>query len=346
MQYASDLCTTQGEIQDAIDAAEWSFASYEEALEELTTARAVESSFNMPGNPTQTDRDDKERIEEALSGAQTRADAAEQRFIADGEDYDRLFERWETDEYQEAVDKITKAIDANLNDSGWDNFFGGLDTVLEILKWVGLVLAVLALILGGPILALAVLIVGAISLIGTIVLAIDGRKGLSDVFWAAIGVLPVGKLGKGLKEFVKEIPGQFRSPIAQISSISGLRNLRVPGYGGPVTGTMQRNFEAFKGKFGPYLFGSGKPTWEGVAQRFSGGAGYYDNTLVSSQINSSSPFFNQHVRTFFGDAFTPKPVTIGERISASGKSTFDWTDRLVSLVNGEASGSFKEFVWG
>lgn len=346
VQYAEDLLATQGEIKDVIDDAVKSFASYEEALEELSTARAVESTFTMPSDPTQTDRDNKDLIEGALAGAQTRADSAQQRFEEDGSAYDKIFDRWETEEYDEAVDKITEAINADLNDSGWDNFFGGLDTVLEVLKWVGLVLAVLVLIFGGPILALAVLIVGVVVLIGTIVLAMDGRKGLKDIAWAAVGVLPIAKLGKGLSAFGKEILGQFKTPIAQIQSIAGLKTLPVPGYGGPVTATMQRNFEAFKGKFGPYMFSSGRPTWDGAVQRFTGGSGYYNNAVVTNQVNSSNPFFNHHVNVFFADAFIPKAVGNAERNIATTKSAFDWADRAVSLVNGEASGTLKKWLSG
>lgn len=348
VEYAEYLEKTQPEIDDAIDAAERSYQAYLDALEALQTAQSAEANFDMPDDPSPADNAREQGLKDATSTAQGNVATAQSTFEQDGQTYDRIFERWEVDEYDATVRKITEAIDGGLNDGFWDNVMGALEAIVEVLKWVGLVLAVLALVFGGPLLALAALVVGVLILVGTIVLAMDGRKGLGDIIWAVVGILPLGKLAKGPAAFFKETFKQFKTPVTQIRQISGLKNLMGHSSRGPWSGAVANNFNAFKSKFGPYMFSSGKPSWGGVFQRFTGGGSHHYNSAVTNLANSSGPKFNAFIQSpqGIGNLFTPNLPNFGERVISTGMNIFNWSDRAVSLPNGNPSGGLKGPISG
>lgn len=117
--------------------------------------------------------------------------------------------RWETDyqtwkdAFDDSADRITTATDGGIEDSFWDDLGGIFEVVLTILAVAGIVLAVLALVIGGPLIAA----LAAIVAIATLALTayqffVTGRADGWDLAFAVIGVIPfgsMGKLGKGWK---------------------------------------------------------------------------------------------------------------------------------------------------
>ena len=105
---------------------------------------------------------------------------------------------------------------------------------------------------------------GVIALVGTIFLYAKGRRGLGDVVWAVVGVLPFGKLGKlfqsgkrltGLKEFLGGPYLEIATPIRRMNALRGITNpasLRAGGGLGQraasgLASRLGRDFSAFQG---------------------------------------------------------------------------------------------------
>ena len=168
------------------------------------------------------------------------------------------------DAYEAALRGINDATEGNVSDDWSDNIAGIVEVVLEVLAWAGVVLAIAALIIGGPFIALIAAVVGVIALLGTLFLWHKGRRGLGDVAWAVVGVLPFGKLGKlfqsgkrltGLKEFLGGPYLEIATPLRRMTALRGLTNpanLRAGGELGQraaqrLASRLGRDFSAFQG---------------------------------------------------------------------------------------------------
>lgn len=112
--------------------------------------------------------------------------------------YDTAYDTWE-DAWDEATKKIDDAFTDDLKDSRWENIKGWIKVALEVLKWAGLVVGIAALIIGGPIIAAIAAAIAVATLVLTVVMAIDGDGSWGDVAWAAVDLIPFGKLGKLFK---------------------------------------------------------------------------------------------------------------------------------------------------
>ncbi|MEV0116392.1 DUF6531 domain-containing protein [Streptomyces sp. NPDC050844] len=107
--------------------------------------------------------------------------------------------------------KIDEASDAGIQNRKWWEEIGdwvsdNWDTIIAVCKVVVAVVGVIALIVGGPILAAIVIVAGAIVLADTLSKYAKGQATLMDVAFAALdcvpgmkGITTAAKLGKGLK---------------------------------------------------------------------------------------------------------------------------------------------------
>ncbi|MBM7169947.1 hypothetical protein JQK87_16285 [Streptomyces sp. G44] len=107
--------------------------------------------------------------------------------------------------------KIDEASDAGIPNRKWWEEVGdwvsdNWDTIIAVCKVVVAVVGIIALIVGGPILAAIVIVAGAIVLADTLNKYRKGQAGLMDVAFAALDCVPgmkglttAAKLGKGLK---------------------------------------------------------------------------------------------------------------------------------------------------
>ncbi|MFD4629334.1 RHS repeat-associated core domain-containing protein [Streptomyces sp. NPDC058284] len=110
-----------------------------------------------------------------------------------------------------AKKKIDEASDAGIRNRHWWEEIGdwvsdNWDTIVAVCKVVVAVVGVIAMIIGGPILAAIVIVAGAIVLADTLSKYAKGQAGLMDVAFAALDCVPgmkglttAAKLGKGLK---------------------------------------------------------------------------------------------------------------------------------------------------
>lgn len=123
--------------------------------------------------------------------------------------FDAKYDTWSS-AFDTATRSIGSATDGGISDSWKDDIAGFADVALDILAVAGLVLAVLAIIVGGPLILALGAIVALATLALTVYMKAYGRASWGDVAWAIVGVLPIGKLGKfaeggsvGLKAFLK-----------------------------------------------------------------------------------------------------------------------------------------------
>ena len=230
--------------------------------------------------------------------------------------------------YDTALRGITDATEGNVSDDWTDNLAGVVEVVLEVLTWVGVALAIAAIIIGGPFIAVIAAIVGVIALIGTLFLYAKGRKGLGDVAWAVVGVLPFGKLGKlfqsgkrltAIKEFLGGPYLEIATPLRRITALRGLTNpasLRAGGNLGSraasgLASRLGRDFSVFQGA-GPknilnrIIGGSSRGYSLSIAQNFANLSAHHQRVIT--------PHLGALADVISGGA---KPVALSEGIANS-----------------------------
>lgn len=136
-------------------------------------------------------------------------------FRTDGGRFDTYYDDWAT-AFEEAVTGIGEVLDVSIEDGFWDNVDGFVAGVLEVLSVVGLIVAIAAIIIGGPLFALIGAVIGVVTLALTAYQYFRGDTGLTELIIAVIGVIPIGKLGKlfqgkaGMLDFAGEMVTAFK----------------------------------------------------------------------------------------------------------------------------------------
>jgi len=132
------------------------------------------------------DFDPMEARNDAVEAAEAAKATAHQAFVDEAEVFDGHYDDW-VEAFDDATAKIKVIHEGNITDSRWDDLDGFVGGVLEVLKWVGLAVAVLGIIIGGPFLAA----LGAIIAIATLALTIyafaRGDAGVLDLVQSAVG---------------------------------------------------------------------------------------------------------------------------------------------------------------
>lgn len=145
------------------------------------------------GGFLEPEADSPEAEQQAQEDAAKRAayDAWEAEAIGFDADYDS----WET-AFETATDRVGDVLEGKIEDSFWDDLDGFVAGALGVLKWVGIALAIAALVIGGPIIAAIAAVVAVAALVLTLYQYSRKDADLVDVGIAALGVLPIGSLGK------------------------------------------------------------------------------------------------------------------------------------------------------
>lgn len=235
--YAAALGTAQSWIHPRIDDIEAAELAYESAREAQADAASRLDSLDSV-LPWEDEPTDQQRTSASADASHATTAMLLAKNTRDGlwEEFETRFSTW-SDAYDDAVDGIQNAMDtADNNDGFWEFIDNGLDVVAVVL----LVLTVLALIIGAPIAGL----LGAIMLgLAALVLALNllklafGRATLSDVAWAAVGLLPFG-LGRILSRgapLLSAVMRTSRGAITQAirSSLPAFRLHRWSTWGTP-----------------------------------------------------------------------------------------------------------------
>lgn len=182
--YGEALDSVQPLITSAVDDSEDLWNTYESLPGQVQPRVGPAYQFGPePGSP--------EAEQQAEEDAAKRAalDAWEER----AEDFDRYYDTWE-EAFDTAVDDIGDKMAGSIKDSFWDNFGDVISVLTEILSWAALILAVVAIFVGGGWL---VLLIAGLSLLAfglTCIKAANGAATGWDVLWAGLGIIPVCKL--------------------------------------------------------------------------------------------------------------------------------------------------------
>ncbi|GAA1166732.1 hypothetical protein ABTZ44_12730 [Microbacterium oxydans] len=266
----------------------------------------------------------------AASGAASTLSTAETTHNDNLDAFDGEYDTWHT-AYETAVSGLT---DANKigEDSTWENIAGVLAVVAEWVSWIGLAIAVLGLIIGGPFFAIAALVVGVIALALTVALMFDGRKGWGDLAMSIIGVLPIGKLGQGLGKFFKAIPKQLTGPLGQIRNIRGI-TAAPKGSWGVMSKANFANFvqNASRTRMtGPF-------TLAGLGQRFLGGANRSFTVSFQEAVAAGTGYGNRLINQL-PDALSSLAKAPAPDLFEQAYNVYKWADKGVALAGGSPSG--------
>lgn len=246
-----------------------------------------------------------DRLADGASAAAGLADAAREDLDDALRAYDIQFDMWD-DAYEAALDGIEDATKGNVTDHWTDNLAGVVEVILTVLQVAGVILALAALIIGGPLFAALAAIAGVLALLGTLYLAAKGRRNGGDVAWAVVGVLPFGKLGKlfqsgkrmtGLREFATAPVMDIVTPVRRIVALRRLPSAEVIRQGGGMgsraaQGLAQRIRTDFT------LFSGGGPS--GIVTRITQGSSRTWQNGMADAFASLTPHHQRLVSPHLG----------------------------------------------
>lgn len=183
---------------------------------------------SLPGSvaPRGTDGPGQPEADSPEAEAQAAQDAAKlaayERWEEEAARFDSAYDTWE-DAFDTAADRIGDVLEDKVEDGFWDHVDKFIEGVQFVLAIAGIVLAVLAIVIGGPIIAALAALVAVFALVLTLYQFFRGDKGGWDVAMSVINVIPVGKLGMlwnkgGAKTFLTSAvksfdPGTYKKGI-------------------------------------------------------------------------------------------------------------------------------------
>lgn len=237
--YGRALDDAQVAMRRIVDQAEQARLALERRQSELIAARAAVADFE-PADDDSSSAGTADRLADDARDAWLLVDGARDELDAALTAYDREFDTWES-AYEDALRGIGEATKGNVTDDWTDNLAGVVEVVLVVLQVAGVILAIAALVIGGPLFAAIAAIAGVLALLGTLYLAWKGRRGGADIAWAVVGVLPFGKLGKlfqsgkrltGLREFATAPVMDIVTPVRRIVALRRLPSAETIRQGG------------------------------------------------------------------------------------------------------------------
>lgn len=282
---------------------------------DASSALAVSQGFEVDAtDPTSSTRAD--TLASAASTAAGLVTAANEELDSALREFDVQFDLWDA-AYERALDGIEDATTGNITDDWTDDLAGVVEIVLKVLQVAGVLLALAALIIGGPLFAALAAIAGLLALLATLYLAWKGRRNGGDIAWAVVGVLPFGKLGKvfssgnrvkGLKEFVTGPVMEIVTPVRRLISLRRMPTADVIRQGGGMGAraadglarSLRQNLNAFTGA-GP----------SGIVTRITQGSSRTWTTGMADAFANMSPHHRSLVAPHLGvldDVVTKVPV--------------------------------------
>lgn len=226
-EYGSKLASVQGVLRSLVTEIETAKAQLDGKVEAARSAQnAADASADYDeADPTAQGRHQADAWQAREAGMA--ADTARTHLNELLGDFDAQWDTWD-EAYDLALGRINGATKGNITDDWTDNLAGIAEVVVDVLSVVGFVVAIAAIVIGGPIFMIIGAVIGAIALIATAFLYLKGRAGLDEVIWAVVGVLPFGKLGKLFKAGERMQALQIlKGPFADIAEgVGTLRSVR------------------------------------------------------------------------------------------------------------------------
>lgn len=196
--YGDTLATVKTQMKTIVPDAETKWLRYQAALDEWQDAQRRPTAYPSGTSPSDdgSAREEAEREHDnAVAEAEGDKDAAYRLWKEAGDAFDEQYDLWKA-AFDDAVRLIRSENSDGIEDSWRDNLDGFVDFALDVLAVAGVVLAVLALVVGGPLVALAAVLVGVLTLAGTLWQYSRGDASLLEVGIAVLGVIPFGALGE------------------------------------------------------------------------------------------------------------------------------------------------------
>jgi hypothetical protein len=206
--YGGRLADIQPRLNQAVTDAE---AAWE-------TVRSRAGAVDDAGDVPEDDGGGTTARDQATQTAETGLTQARSAWLVHAQAFDREYDSWSS-AYEYTRSRLEQANEDGVSDGFWDDAMPFIEGLVTVLEWAAVVLVIAALVIGGPLIGVIAAVVAVIALLGTIVLALNGRKGWQDVALAALGVIPFGKLGKLLNLTDLAAAG------ARFPRLSGFRNL-------------------------------------------------------------------------------------------------------------------------
>lgn len=210
--------------------------------------------------------------------AQADEDAAKQdayeAYLAVARQFDSEYDDW-SEAFETAADGVHQEVSGSIKDGFWEF----LDDLMEVLNWAGLVIGVLALIVGGPFVAIAFAIAAAVLVVASIQM-FDSSKSWgqrwTSLGFAIVGVVPFGKFG------------------AMADEVTALGKLKVAsGWGAPYTLTSNMSDNLLRVTSGHSI-----DDLTTLANRLEGmGADEVGRALVASQLDGMGPILQRFAGT-------------------------------------------------
>lgn len=203
-------------------------------------------------------------------------------------EYDAAYDEWE-DAFDKAANGITEDTAGKIEDGFWRTFFAEAGAILEI---AALIVAVLALVITGPVMFWVAIGVGLAALAMTIGQYCYGDKDEGDIALAALGVIPFGKLGtgvaKGARLFSSKAPtifqgaGRFSPSLSDAPRSNRLLDTMMRGLSGKDVGDFHTDVAVLGGSnWGPDMAGAAINAIGGFAEN---GFKYYSGGVTVSGL--------------------------------------------------------------
>jgi hypothetical protein len=192
--YGNVLAEVQPLIKTAVENCESDWKTYQTKQSGVWDAQMAYYP-TVPATEGEEPEDPADARKEAVDDAQGLADSAYGDWRAEAKIFDTHYDTWEA-AFDKAAEDIGTANSGGIEDSTWDDIDGFVAGALEVLKWVGLALAILGVIIGGPFIAALAAIAAIATLLLTIYSFARGNSTALDLVFAVVGVIPFGSLGK------------------------------------------------------------------------------------------------------------------------------------------------------
>lgn len=272
--YGNVVSEVQPLIKTAVENCKADWKTYQSKQNSLFDARIA--SYPTPV-PTEVagGADPVDPRQEAVDDAQALAAAAYDDWTSEARIFDNHYDTWEA-AFNKAADEIGEATDGGIEDSKWDDLDGFVAGALEVLKWVGLALAVLGVIIGGPFIAAIAAIAAIATLLLTIYSFSRGNSSGWDLAFAVVGIIPFGSMGKlfsGNKVgFLHDMAGGLTSAAGRadiVGDFAAMGRGFSSGFAGQ-GGNLARVFQGFKGGVADWASRDGAGLSNIISRLFAG----------------------------------------------------------------------------
>lgn len=268
------------------------------------TARADYVDADSATPPVGETPEQQARREQETGDLRTASSDAYTAWQEEAAKYDVPFETWD-EAYDAAVAGLRDANDRGVEDSFWDDALPAIEAILVVLAVAGIVLAVLALVIGGPLIILLGAIAGLLTLGFTIWKVAAGRGSGWDIVTAAAGVFPFGRLAKlgtlfrGSGRFLSRLGSFSRGFGEDVIGLTAFREVRaLSGFTaflrGPVTNsrgnlTQSQNIINQVRTFADGVSGASYTGTARWVNRITGGPSGAVSSVVSSAYAAAGP---------------------------------------------------------